>query len=162
MEFLIFIKEFERKGIIGGTIIYFGLLQMNYAQSQEYIKPMYQQKHLFLSAFAPERQISISDTSSSTKDLLPYTIQLCTTYHHPISNRFLNGNNKIQQIQMGDLYCYIFSAYSSLTETREKLKQIRKIYPQAYIREYHQGKLGQVIDMNIDHIRIKNQTYDER
>ncbi len=63
---------------------------------------------------------------------------------------------------MGDLYCYIFSDYSSLTETREKLKQIRKIYPQAYIREYHQGKLGQAIDMNIDHIRIKNQTYDER
>ncbi len=72
---------------------------MNYAQSQEYIKPMHQQKHLFLSAFAPERQTSISDTSSSTKDSLHNTIQLCTTYH-PISDRFLNGNNKIQQIQI--------------------------------------------------------------
>ena len=42
------------------------------------------------------------------------------------------------------------------------MKQIRKIYPQAYIREYHQGKSGGAIDMNIDHIRIKNQIYDER
>ena len=161
MEFLIFIKEFGKKGIIWGTVIYFGLLQMNETQLQEYIKTMYQQKHLFLSAFAPDRQISISHTSSSIKDSLHYTTQLCTM-RHPISNQFMNSNSKIQLIQRGNLYRYIFSAYSSLVKAREKLKQIRKIYPQAYIREYHQGKSGGAIDMNIDHIRIKNQIYDER
>ena len=59
------------------------------------------------------------------------------------------------------LYRYIFSQYHALDTARQALIPIRRLYPQACIREYQEGKLGPIIDMNIDH-RINDKTYDAR
>ena len=56
---------------------------------------------------------------------------------------------------MGELYRYIFSQYHALDTARQALIPIRRLYP------HQEGKLGPIIDMNIDH-RINDKTYDAR
>ena len=63
---------------------------------------------------------------------------------------------KKKKIEVG-----VFSQYHALDTARQALIPIRRLYPKACIREYQEGKLGPIIDMNIDH-RINDKTYDAR
>ena len=109
----------------------------------------------YSSAFAgPQNKVvsSFSFGEYDFRDTLPgknYTIQLFTSFDTP-ADPILTESNKIKIIRMGELYRYIFSQYHALDTAR-----------QACIREYQEGKLGPIIDMNIDH-RINDKTYDAR
>ena len=97
----------------------------------------------YSSAFAgPQNKVvsSFSFGEYDFRDTLPgknYTIQLFTSFDTP-ADPILTESNKIKIIRMGELYRYIFSQYHAL-----------------------EGKLGPIIDMNIDH-RINDKTYDAR
>lgn len=79
-----------------------------------------------------------------------YTIQICTLTS-PIDDPFFTGKYVIKLIRIGDLYRYIYSSYTSIKSARADLPKIRKIYPEAFIRELQDnGKLGKAIDMNIN------------
>ena len=118
----------------------------------------------YSSAFAgPQNKVvsSFSFGEYDFRDTLPgknYTIQLFTSFDTP-ADPILTESNKIKIIRMGELYRYIFSQYHALDTARQALIPIRRLYPQACIREYQEGKLGPIIDMNIDH-RINDKTYD--
>lgn len=81
-----------------------------------------------------------------------YTIQICTM-SFPLSDSFFKGQYGVKLIKMGDLYRYIYNIYPSVEEARAALPTIRKIYPDAFIREYDEQKLGKAIDMNMDQIK---------
>lgn len=79
-----------------------------------------------------------------------YTIQICTLTS-PIDDPFFTGKYAIKLVRIGDLYRYIYSSYTSIKSARADLPKIRKIYPEAFIRELQDnGKLGKAIDMNIN------------
>lgn len=79
-----------------------------------------------------------------------YTIQICTLTS-PIDDPFFTGKYAIRLIRIGDLYRYIYSSYTTIKSARADLPKIRKIYPEAFIRELQDnGKLGKAIDMKID------------
>lgn len=88
-----------------------------------------------------------------------YTIQICTM-NFSLSDSFFKGEYGVKQIRMGDLYRYIYNIYPSIEEARAALLTVRKIYPEAFIREFNNDKLGQAIDLNMN--RIKQINYDER
>ena len=67
-----------------------------------------------------------------------YTIQLFTSFDTP-ADPILTESNKIKIIRMGELYRYIFSQYHALDTARQALIPIRRLYPQACIREYQEG-----------------------
>ena len=81
-----------------------------------------------------------------------YTIQICTL-NAPLTDSFLKGNNAIKVIRTGELYRYIYSRYNSLQAARADLPKVRKIYPEAFIREIEDQKLGQAIDLNINNVK---------
>ena len=151
MEISIRIREKLRKGLITVCLFYCGFHSALLGQSLSRSKQnnnMVTSRH-YSSAFAgPQNKVvsSFSFGEYDFRDTLPgknYTIQLFTSFDTP-ADPILTESNKIKIIRMGELYRYIFSQY-----------------PQACIREYQEGKLGPIIDMNIDH-RINDKTYDAR
>lgn len=153
MEISIRIKEKLRKGVITGSLVYFGFHSVLFGQSLSRSKQnnnMATSRH-YSSAFAgPQNKIisSFPPGGYDFRDTLPgknYTIQLFTLFD-TLSDPVLSGSNKIKIIRMGELYRYIFAQYPSLDIARQALVLIRQLYPQACIREYQEGKLGPVVD----------------
>lgn len=95
----------------------------------------------------PLQEDTASDTVSTQ-----YTIQICTM-SFPLADSFFKGQYGVKLIQMGDLYRYIYNIYPSIEEARAALPTIRKIYPDAFIREFNEEKLGKAIDLNTDRIK---------
>lgn len=93
---------------------------------------------------------SLQQTSSEQPEhqKKKYTIQVCTM-EVPVKDAFIGKENRIRIIRMGDLYRYIFSEYDSLSVAQKELLMVKKYFPQAFIREYDQGKLGKAVDLNI-------------
>lgn len=145
MAFLIFTRKQIGTGLIACTVICV-FLQNSQAQSREKVTQTTLSNKTYTSALG---------TLSPVTDTVHYTIQICTM-DHDVKDFFFKGNSKIRIIRMGDLYRYIFSQYRTLDKAREDLLQVRKLYPQAFIREYKHGNLGQAIDLNIDQIRINH------
>ena len=144
MEISIRIREKLRKGLITVCLFYCGFHSALLGQSLSRSKQnnnMVTSRH-YSSAFAgPQNKVF-------------------TSFDTP-ADPILTESNKIKIIRMGELYRYIFSQYHALDTARQALIPIRRLYPQACIREYQEGKLGPIIDMNIDH-RINDKTYDAR
>lgn len=90
--------------------------------------------------------------NSPSQQAKQYTIQICTM-KFPLSDSFFKGQYGVKLIRMGDLYRYIYSVYNSLQEAQTDLPKIRKIYPDAFIREFDENKLGKAIDLNIDNLK---------
>lgn len=133
-------------GLIAGIMIFFSYPQASRAQSQKKVTQTTLNNRTYISAFAPIIQ---------EQDTICYTIQICTM-KYAVNDHILQENSKIKVVRMGDLYRYIFSQYQLLSKAREDLARVRKIYPQAFIREYRHGQLGLAIDMNIDQLRINH------
>lgn len=100
---------------------------------------------------ADSLQISSGDTEDGA---LPkqYTIQICSM-SFPLSDSFFKGQYGVKLIKMGDVYRYIYNLYPSIEDARAALPKIRKVYPDAFIREYNENKLGKAIDLNMDQIK---------
>lgn len=104
------------------------------------------------------KKANIINASTTASPQIPedpskqYTIQICTM-SSPVADLFLNGSRSIRVIKSGDLYRYIYSQYNSLQAARNDLPKIRKIYPEAFIREISNNKLGQAIDLQTDQIK---------
>lgn len=79
-----------------------------------------------------------------------YTIQICTL-DIPPGDTILGKTGLLHVLQMGDLYRYLYSGFATLEKARQHLSFVRQFFPQACIREYRNGKLGQVIDMNFNY-----------
>lgn len=105
---------------------------------------------LYKSAFNPFPPASGKEMQAPGNDI-HYTIQICTLPVQ-INDLFLNGQYNIKTVRMGDLYRYIFSGYTALDSARKELPEVRKIFPKAFIREYDGKKLGEAVDMNIEHL----------
>lgn len=146
MEFSIFIKKRVGIGLLAGIVIFFSYPQTSYAQPQKKVIRATLNNQIYISAFAPV---------AYNQDTVYYTIQICTM-EHVVKDHLLQGYSKIKVIRMGDLYRYIYSQYQSLSKAREDLARVRKIYPDAFIREYRYGQLGLAIDMNTEQLRIKH------
>lgn len=95
--------------------------------------------------------IPSGDTASDTLRK-QYTIQICSM-SFPLSDSFFKGQYGVKLIRMGDIYRYIYNTYPSIEEARAALPTIRKIYPDAFIREFDEEKLGQAVDLNMDRIK---------
>ena len=100
----------------------------------------------------PPVQAVLNEVAPEQEKSKQYTIQICTM-SFPLSDSFFKGQYGIKLIRVGDLYRYIHSVYNSLQEAQKDLPNIRKIYPDAFIREYDENKLGKAIDLNIEHIK---------
>ena len=146
MEFSIFIKKRVGIGLLAGIVIFFSYPETSHAQAQKKVTQTTLNNQVYISAFAPV---------SYNQDTVYYTIQICTM-EHVVKDHFLQEYSKIKVIRMGDLYRYIYSQYQSLSKAREDLIRVRKIYPDAFIREYRHGQLGLAIDMNTEQLRIKH------
>lgn len=101
---------------------------------------------------AAPQKTSEATTEAATQSQTKYTIQICTM-SFPLSDTFFKGQYGIKLIKMGDLYRYIYSQYNSITEAEKDLPKIRKIYPDAFIREYNENKLGKAYDLNLEKIK---------
>lgn len=128
---------------------YAEMLEKHGVYTSEEHKPLDTNTGKIITTEAPPANIPASQPSAQTPK--HYTIQICTM-SFPLSDNFFKGQYKIKLIKTGDLYRYIYSMYNSVQEARADLPKVRKIYPDAYIREYDEKKLGKAIDMNIDHI----------
>lgn len=149
MGLSIFKRGFIRQGLIIGVLLCSGSLRSVYSQSGESVKPIRLGNQNYISAFAsPPEEIR---TVRIPSDSIRYTILICTTTS-ATTDPVLSDYGKTLIIPMGELYRYIFSAYSSLEKAQQDLQWIRKLYPDAYIRRYENGKLGQAINLNIDYI----------
>ena len=87
---------------------------------------------------------------------------MVTSRHY--SSAFAGPQNKVvSSFSFGeyDFRDTLPGKYHALDTARQALIPIRRLYPQACIREYQEGKLGPIIDINIDH-RINDKTYDAR
>jgi len=71
----------------------------------------------------------------------------------PLSDSFFKGQYGVKLVKMGEVYRYIYNLYPSIEDARAALPKIRKIYPDAFIREFNENKLGKAIDLNIDQIK---------
>lgn len=100
----------------------------------------------------PTSLVVTEPTDSLSRQTKQYTIQICTM-KFPLSDSFFKGKYGVKLIRMGDLYRYIYSVYYSLQEAQNDLSKIRKIYPDAFIREFDENKLGKAIDLNIDNLK---------
>lgn len=107
---------------------------------------MYTESQNYISAFAPQMGKSASVSLLQESDSIHYTIVICSM-DHVVKDFLLTENNKIKIIPMGEIYRYIFSAYSSLEKAYADLAWIQKLYPRAYIRTFEHGKLGQAINL---------------
>lgn len=117
------------------------------------IPPEKIQEKPYLSAFAPKFAGSDSlwlSCPPADSDKTIYTIQLCT-FDNPLEDPILRNNPVIHLIRIGDLYRYIYAYFTTLDQARRQLVAVRLIFPQACIREYRKGKLGQVVDMKINY-----------
>ena len=81
-----------------------------------------------------------------------YTIQICSM-SFPLSDSFFKGQYGVKLVKMGEVYRYIYNLYPSIEDARAALPKIRKIYPDAFIREYNENKHAKAIDLNIDQIK---------
>lgn len=81
-----------------------------------------------------------------------YTIQICSM-SFPLSDSFFKGQYGVKLIRMGDLYRYIYNIYDSIPDAQKDLSKVRKIYPDAFIREFDENKLGKAVDLNIENIK---------
>lgn len=104
-----------------------------------------------LCTFADSAQISFENAESDTLHK-QYTIQICSM-SFPLSDSFFKGQYGIKLVKMGEVYRYIYNFYPSIEDARAALPNIRKIYPDAFIREFNENKLGKAIDLNIDQIK---------
>lgn len=95
---------------------------------------------------------NISENPAENMENKQYTIQICSM-SFPLSDSFFKGQYGVKLIKMGDLYRYIYNIYDSVEEARAALPNIRKIYPDAFIREFDENKLGKAIDLNLEHIK---------
>ena len=91
---------------------------------------------------------TIGDPEKNTK----YTIQICSM-SFPLSDAFFKGQYGIKVMRMGDLYRYVYSVYYTLAAARQDLPKVRKVYPDAFIREFDEEKLGKAIDLNMEKIK---------
>lgn len=89
---------------------------------------------------------------ASEKLTTRYTIQICSM-SFPLSDSFFKGQYGVKVMRMGDLYRYIYSVYDSLEAARKDLPKVRKIYPDAFIREFDENKLGKAVDLNIENLK---------
>lgn len=96
--------------------------------------------------FAPTDTVA-PDTSGKR-----YTIQICSM-SFPLSDSFFKGQYGVKVMQIDDLYRYVYSVYSSVAAARRDLPKVRKIYPDAFIREFDENKLGKAIDLNIEKLK---------
>ena len=153
MEFSILIKKAIRKRL-ALWIISFGLVTHTNAQSFNFHTDKTLKHFQYISAFTRQPELTkpspIIFTDTISEKSRYYTIQICTLDHF-VTDAFFQGNYQIKCIKMGDLYRYVFSNYYTLEEARKKLTSVQKIFPEACIREYRQGILGLMIDMNIEH-----------
>ncbi|WP_251622432.1 tetratricopeptide repeat protein [Odoribacter lunatus] len=112
-------------------------------------------QHLILTPETTETSF-ISSDSLMPENYKPaakqYTIQICSM-SFPLSDTFFKGQYGVKLIRMGDIYRYIYNIYPSIEEARTALPTIRKIYPDAFIREIDEEKLGQAVDLNMDRIK---------
>lgn len=81
-----------------------------------------------------------------------YTIQICSM-SFPLSDSFFKGQYGVKVMRMGDLYRYVYSVYPTLAAARRDLPKVRKVYPDAFIREFDENKLGKAIDLNIEKLK---------
>jgi hypothetical protein len=79
-------------------------------------------------------------------------IQICSM-SFPLSDAFFKGQYGIKVMRMGDLYRYVYSVYYTLAAARQDLPKVRKVYPDAFIREFDEEKLGKAIDLNMEKIK---------
>lgn len=100
----------------------------------------------------PEKQNHTDSTENGIGKNSRYTIQICSM-SFPLSDSFFKGQYGIKVMRMGDLYRYIYSIYNTLPEARQDLPKVRKIYPDAFIREFDEEKLGKAIDLNIEKLK---------
>lgn len=96
----------------------------------------------------PDTTQTIREPEKNTK----YTIQICSM-SFPLSDTFFKGQYGIKVMRMGDLYRYVYSVYYTLAAARQDLTKVRKIYPDAFIREFDEEKLGKAIDLNMEKIK---------
>lgn len=152
MKFSIGIEKFIGKSL--STAILISLFQWVYAQSDVAKKDKRLENRNYISAFAGPTGICEPAVFTGNRDSVLYTIQLCSIGQE-IRDVFFGGNNKIRIIPLEDVYRYVFSVYPNLAAARKDLPIVRRIYPEAFIREYRDGKLGRAIDLNIEHIKNK-------
>lgn len=152
MKFSIGIEKFIGKSLT--TAILVCMFQWLYAQSDAAKKDKRLENRNYISAFAGSTGIGTPAVFTDNRDSVLYTIQLCSIGQE-IHDIFFGGNNKIQILPLEDVYRYVFSIYPNLTAARKDLPIVRRIYPEAFIREYKDGKLGRAIDLNIEHIKNK-------
>ncbi len=100
---------------------------------------------------ADSAQIPYRETETDTLHK-QYTIQICSM-SFPLSDSFFKGQYGIKLVKMGEVYRYIYNFYPSIEDARAALPNIRKIYPDAFIREFNENKLGKAIDLNMDQIK---------
>lgn len=98
---------------------------------------------------APTKQRSVTAATAS-QDAMKYTIQICTM-SFPLSDSFFKGQYGIKLVKMGDLYKYIYNMYEDINAAMTDLPEVRKIYPDAFIREYCNNKLGKAIKDKTPH-----------
>lgn len=101
----------------------------------------------YKSAFKALETVHRNEVVASPEKIC-YTIQICSLTvlaDDPI----LNGRYQIKVVRIGELYRYIFSSYATLDTAHKALSEVRKIFPEAFIREYDGYKLGKAIDLKI-------------
>lgn len=101
----------------------------------------------YKSAFKALETVPRNEVVASPEKIC-YTIQICSLTvlaDDPI----LNGRYQIKVVRIGELYRYIFSSYATLDAAHKALSEVRKIFPEAFIREYDGYKLGKAIDLKI-------------
>lgn len=152
MKLSIGIKQKIRESLVVVLFVFNGFASTAFSQSltvDKHIKTDLN-RHYYISAFASEfPKENLAQSPAQAEDSVRYTIQICT-FHKALADSFFTGKYKIRLLRMGDLYRYLFSEYSTLTSARKDLLLVRTLFPQACIREYHHGKLGVVINLNID------------
>lgn len=94
----------------------------------------------------------LNSSPAAEKPATCYTIQICSM-SFPLSDSFFKGQYGVKVMRMGDLYRYIYSVYDSLEAARKDLPKVRKIYPDAFIREFDENKLGKAVDLNIENLK---------
>ena len=101
-------------------------------------------------------EISIRIREKLRKGLITVCLFYCG-FHSALLGQSLSRSKQNNNMVTSRHYSSAFA----LDTARQALIPIRRLYPQACIREYQEGKLGPIIDMNIDH-RINDKTYDAR
>ena len=141
---LVFIKKQIRLLLVFCSFLHWNLTPDIYAQPNKKEKQMNLAYQSYMPNIAPQAS-HIDSANISVQDSGRYTIQICSMLHK-LKDPFFQGKHNIKIIQMGELYRYLFSSYSSLPKAQKDLIWIQQIYPDAYIRTYNNGTLGLAIN----------------